>query len=119
MNEKNILAKTYTDLATIYRKQPSKDADGITSNAFQSLFEGIPCALSKKEFKSTIRAKDGSNYDIKYDSALFTSPDNVVKAGDKIVITLGANSEVRTAYAGEPMVYVSHQQIPLERDERA
>ncbi len=117
MNEKDILAKTYFDLATVYRKQPTEDEDNITSNAYIAVHQSIKCALSKKTLKATNQTDTSNN--IEYESHLFLDPATLINAGDKIVIVIGANNESRTMYAGEPFIYSSHQEVPLTRNERA
>jgi len=117
MNERKVLESTYFDLATVYRKQPNEDEDGITSNTYTPVHENIKCALSKKTLKATNQTDTSNN--IEYESHLFLDPSILIKAGDKIIIVIGANSESRTMYSGEPFVYSSHQEVPLMRDERA
>lgn len=116
MLEKDILAKTYYDMATVYRKQPTEDANGITSNQYKLTHTAVSCALSKKQLSTTNQTESNN---IKYDSVLFLDPSILILAGDKIVVTIGANEQTRIMYAGEPFIYSSHQEVPLLRDERA
>jgi len=117
MNEKDILAKTYFDTATVYRKQPTEDADNISKLTYQPVHSNVPCALSKKTLKATNQTETSNN--IEYEAHLFLDPGVLIKPGDKIIITIAANNESRIMYAGEPLVYSSHQEVPLMRDERA
>lgn len=116
MLEKDILAKTYFDTATVYRKQATEDTNGISTLTYQIVHNNIPCALSQKQL-TTPTQNESNNY--RYDSLLFVDPTKTIKPGDKLVITIGANSDTRTMYAGEPFIYTSHQEVPLLRDERA
>jgi hypothetical protein len=118
MTEKDILSSTYYDTIDIYRKTTAKDpTTKITVNTYALITSNVKCALSQK--KMSIPKEKNMKNDIIYEPRVFLSPDTTVIKGDKLILTVGASSQVKTLYAGDPMVYISHQEIPCLIEERA
>lgn len=79
------------------------------------VFENIPCKLSFERVNSNVSSE---TYSEKGQGVkLFVNPELVVPPGSKIVVE---QNNVVNAYklSGEPAVYASHQEIPLELFER-
>lgn len=79
-------------------------------------YENIPCKLSKKAISPTNSSEVAST--IKYEPVLFINPDIKIKASSKIIIT--QNGVTREFIrSGEPFVYTNHQEIVLQRVDKA
>lgn len=117
MTEADILATTYCDLCTIYRKgNPAKDPDTRqTSQEMLLVVENLPCALSTP-ISGDINLSEGHG---RYQSGytLFCRPETDIQAGDKVVAT--KVGRVFSLWAGRPFTYAgSHSEIPLSEEER-
>ena len=87
----------------------------LTEKGEVVVFENIPCKLSFGRVNSSVSSE---TYSEKGQGVkLFINPEMVVPPGSKIVVE---QNNVVTAYklSGEPAVYTSHQEIPLELFER-
>lgn len=87
----------------------------LTEKGEVVVFENIPCKLSFERVNSSVSSE---TYSEKGQGVkLFINPEMVVPPGSKIVVE---QNNVVTAYklSGEPAVYTSHQEIPLELFER-
>lgn len=116
MDEKEILESTYWDTCDVFRNTETETEDGETVFQEQQVHSGLPCALSKAS--NGYNANQDVPNEIKYASVLFLSPNYLILAGDKIIITQ-ENGIQRTFKAGEAFVYSSHQEIPLLREDEA
>ena len=87
----------------------------LTEKGEVVVFENVPCKLSFERVNSSVSSE---TYSEKGQGVkLFVNPEMVVPPGSKIVVE---QNNVVTAYklSGEPAVYTSHQEIPLEPFER-
>lgn len=87
----------------------------LTEKGEVVVFENIPCKLSFERVNSSVSSE---TYSEKGQGVkLFVNPEMIVPPGSKIVVE---QNNVVTAYklSGEPAVYTSHQEIPLELFER-
>lgn len=115
MNESEILAKTYFDVATIKRKEKIKDIEsGVTKLEDVSVYENINCAISKNDKAKLI---SGEVQNINTTFSMFTRPDVIIKAGDTVEVQY-ENGLSNTFIAGKPFFYKSHSEVPLELKER-
>ena len=120
MTEKEILETTYFDLCTVKRKVKTVNSTTkVSSLAYATVtgYSNLKCALSEKGLKATNQTDTKNG--IVYTSVLFISPIYLIKAGDAIEVTLAANSETRKFYASEPIVYSSHQEVLISRNDKA
>ena len=118
MTEKDIIATTYYDTMDIYRKTDIKDpVTKINKQDYVKIQTALKCALSKKKL-SILKIIDNKNDSI-YESRIFLDPGVQVLKGDKMELTIGVNGEIRIFYAGEPMVYISHREVPVFRPMKA
>ncbi|MNW55131.1 hypothetical protein D3C74_327770 [compost metagenome] len=80
-----------------------------------SKYTDQPCRISQKALGTNGQTESTNN--ITYETKLFISPDIEVKQGDLIEVTRG--SQLRSYTAGEPFPYPSHQEIILQRKDKA
>ena len=106
----------YEDRASISRYGEYTDPHKKeTKLGLFSVYENVPCRLSRLGM-ATNRQSETVN-EIVYETKLFISPDYEIKQGDVIEVTRGI---VKRVYkAGEPVVYSTHQEISLQRGDRA
>lgn len=108
------IEKTYEDRCTIKRWEKTK-VNGETKLDWVVKAEDVPCRLSQKALGSN--GQTDSVNQIAYETKLFISPDIEVLQGDILEVTRG--SLMRMYTAGEPFPYPSHQEISLQRREKA
>lgn len=116
MTEEDILATTYYDVCTIYRKGDAvKDPDTKqSSQAAIMVAEDVPCALSTAKGGSINLSGGHGSVDGSY--TLFCRPDVDIQAGDKIIVVKGGRSY--SLWAGLPFTYASsHTETPLSGEE--
>ena len=80
----------------------------------EAVCTAVPCALSRggsvRRQGSPIRQEETAVID--YDAKLFASPELSIPAGCRILLR-------EFVSCGEAMVYPTHQEIPVSREERA
>lgn len=108
------LEKTYEDRVTIKRYEKTK-VNGETKLAWVIKSTDQACRISQRALGTNGQTETVNN--IAYETKLFVSPDIEVLQGDVIEVTRG--SLVRLYTAGEPFVYPTHQEISLQRREKA
>lgn len=114
MNEADILALTFEDRMTVKRHVETVDEDTGISNFSDvtSVFENIPCALSKKDEANI----NGDIPSVVSNHKVFARPDVDIKPGDLIEITrLG---RIYRFIASKPFYYISHVEVLVESKER-
>jgi len=111
------IEKIYVDLATISRYVETETAAGETKLSVDPvpIYTDQPCRISQKSLGVNNQAE--AQNEIKYEIKLFISPELNIKQGDIIIVTRGA---VTRSYAsGEPFLYPTHQELSLQRKDRA
>lgn len=108
------LEETYEDRCTIKRWEKTK-VNGETKYDWVVKLEDVPCRLSQKALGSNGQTETVNQ--IAYETKLFISPDIEVLQNDILEVTRG--SQMRMYTAGEPFLYPSHQEISLQRREKA
>lgn len=108
------LEETYEDKVKIKRYEKTK-VNGETKFDWVLKLTDMPCRISQKAL-ATNGQTDTVNQ-IAYETKLFISPDIEVLQGDIIEVTRG--SQMRMYTAGEPFLYPTHQEISLQRREKA
>lgn len=112
--ERRILEGTYDGCMTVTAKEKSKTG-GETVFQDQSLYRGVPCALSVAGTPENSRVEDGGL--IRYKATVFCAPELVIPPGCRIEVTrYGRVTAYR--YSGEHALYPTHQQIEVQREER-
>ena len=101
----------YDGICTISEYQKIKKENMSTGFAEVVVVENQPCRMSYKTVNSTNQTDTASA--VTQAIVVYLSPDILVKPGSKLTIT---QNGVTTAYknSGEPAVYSTHQEIPLE-----
>ncbi|GIO42478.1 ABC transporter ATP-binding protein [Paenibacillus apis] len=108
------IEKTYEDRCTIKREKKTK-VNGETKIDWVTKHTDIPCRISQKALATNGQTETVNN--IAYETKLFISPDIEVLQGDLIEVTRG--SLMRMYTAGEPFFYPTHQEISIQRREKA
>lgn len=120
MNRKNILASFWKDKCTIYVQTASKNqTTKRTEFTETALVTDEPCKLSYDNTgpATQIVSIEENVPALDQTVKLFMSNETVVPAGSKVAVT----RDGRTFYfrsSGEPKVFIYHQEIGLEIDER-
>lgn len=109
------IEKLYTDRATISRMVETTTPWGETITELQEVCRDQPCRLSQRAL-GTNNQTEAAN-EIAYETKLFIAPDVEVRQGDEIAVSRAG--VVREYTAGEPFLYPTHQEISLQRRERA
>jgi hypothetical protein len=103
----------YNSTATITQFQPE---DGVINNTSAVVVaENIPCRVMYKSIPSTVEKGTGAT--LTQVIKLYLSPEVGVKAGSIVAVTTNGTETVY-ACAGEPAVYISHQEIELKLKDR-
>lgn len=103
------LESTYEGRATVVEYQKIKDEYGLTSFQEVTVLEDQPCKLS---FETLTSSTGDPVATVSQSVKLFISPDVVIKAGSKIIVTQhGRTTEYSNS--GVPAVYPTHQEIML------
>ncbi|GIP55955.1 ABC transporter ATP-binding protein [Paenibacillus vini] len=108
------LEETYEDRASIKRWEKTK-VNGETKLDWALKLADVPCRISQKALASNGQTETVNK--ITYETKLFISPDIEVLQGDLIEVMRG--SQMRMYTAGEPFPYPTHQEISLQRREKA
>ncbi|OPA76626.1 ABC transporter ATP-binding protein [Paenibacillus selenitireducens] len=108
------MEKMYEDLATIKRWEKTK-VNGETKFDWVVKLMDVPCRLSQKALASNGQTETTNQ--IAYETKLFISPDIEIKQGDLIEVTRG--TVIRAYAAGEPFPYPTHQEISIQRKDKA
>lgn len=108
------LEGTYVDVGVIKRWEKIK-VNGETKMDWALKYTGVPCRISQKALASNGQTETVNK--IAYETKLFISPDIEVLQGDLIEVMRG--SQMRMYTAGEPFPYPTHQEISLQRREKA
>ena len=84
----------------------------ITRQGENVVAEGVPCKLSFEKLSATNQTETAAA--ITQGVKLFLAPEIVVKGGSKIIVEWQGRT-YEYSCSGDPAVYATHQEIPLER----
>lgn len=113
---RKIIEKSYEDKCTISRYKKGTDPiSKETKLELQIIYENKPCRISQKAL--AINNQSESHNQIQYETKLFIAPELEIKQGDEIVVTRVGIT--RYYQAGEPFIYPSHQEVSIQRRDRA
>lgn len=116
MRRNRLVERYYTDQANIMRSDNYVTSDGETRlQPLAIVYANVPCRISQKALPTNSQTE--STNDIRYETKLFVSPEIQIHQGDTISVIRGSSSKIYTA--GEPFLYPNHQEISLQRRERA
>ncbi|AJS59857.1 hypothetical protein [Paenibacillus sp. IHBB 10380] len=113
--QRRAIEKLYEDKCTISRYGPVKQPNGSTKQELQMVHADTPCRISQKALGSNGQTESSNN--ISYETKLFISPDIEIKQGDTINVTRGTLAHLYVA--GEPFPYSTHQEVSLQRKDKA
>lgn len=101
----------YNGVCTIVEHKKVQKANHSTGFEDVVVFENLPCRLSYKTVTNAGTADVAAS--VTQIAEVFLSPEIVVKAGSKLIIT---QNNMTTEYksSGEPALYSTHQEIILE-----
>lgn len=112
------MEKTYEDKATISRfdkENKVRKPNGETKNELLPVYEDKPCRISQKAL--AVNGQREAQNEISYETKLFIAPELVIKQGDTVEVTRG---HTKTTYkAGEPFPYPTHQEVILQKKDKA
>ena len=108
--QRKALERLWKDRCTVYHRVKVKDPiSKLTDSKEMPLLQDQPCKLSFETLTSSPGDPVGT---VSQSVKLFISPDVVIKAGSKIIVTQhGRTTEYSNS--GVPAVYPTHQEIML------
>jgi hypothetical protein len=116
VNTRAVLERLYEDRCTISVAAPVLDPDtNITSMQWEDVVTDEPCRLSFEAVKSPETAEGAAK--VSQTVQLFLSSDTDVLPGSRISVERPGGFIRQYRLSGEPAVYGSHQEIPLELEE--
>lgn len=108
------LEKTYEDRVTVQRIEKVK-VNGETKQQLVGVYEQQPCRISQKTLGTNGQTESTNN--TMYETKLFIAPELEIKQGDSLTVSRGQVTREYTA--GESFVYASHQEISIQRKDKA
>lgn len=120
------IERLYTDRATIYRYIQVKDpVTKETKLEAQPVHLDQTCRVSQKVLAQNNQTE--AQNDIRYETKLFIAPELELRQGDMLEVTRGRITAAgwepiapaRKYEAGEPFLYVTHQEISIQRKDWA
>lgn len=108
--QRKALERLWKDRCTVYHRVKVKDPiSKLTDSKEMPLLQDQPCKLS---FETLTSSNGDPVATVSQSVKLFISPDVVIKAGSKIIVTQhGRTTEYSNS--GVPAVYPTHQEIML------
>lgn len=113
--EAKILAKTFRDHLTVYRKKKETDPESLqTIEKDMLVYENIPCALSQGGNSRPDRQEFHSEK--QFEAVIFTIPGIELLDHDKAVVITEAG-QMFEGVTGRTFRYVSHGETPFALEE--
>lgn len=110
------IEKLYEDTCTISRYSQVRDpVTGETILEYAPIYIDQPCRISQRTLGTNGQTE--AQNDVQYETKLFISPALEIKQGDEIEVTRGNSTQ--KYQAGEPFPYPTHQEISIQRRDRA
>lgn len=115
--EAEILAKTFRDKLTVYRKGKEKDPETLqTIEKNVLVYENLPCALSQGSSNRPDRQEFYSEK--QFEAVIFTMPGVEMSDHDQVEIVTEAG-QVFQGGTGKTFGYISHGETPFAVEELA
>ncbi|MEF3309512.1 DUF6093 family protein [Paenibacillus sp. GYB004] len=123
---RSAIEKLYTDRCTVYRHVKVKEPlTKETKLVAEPVYTDHPCRISQKALAQNSQTE--AQNDIRYETKLFIAPELELQQGDILEVTRGRITApgwgpiapMRKYVAGEPFLYVTHQEISIQRKEWA
>lgn len=113
--EAEILAKTFRDRLSVYRKKMEADPETQESREKEFLvYENVPCALSRSSISVPERQEFYSEKQMS--AVVFTPPGIFLKDNDRAVIATEAGQTCQ-GKTGKTFGYISHGETPFAPQE--
>ncbi|MCM1192711.1 MAG: hypothetical protein NC389_09820 [Acetatifactor muris] len=113
--EAEILAGTFRDQLTVYRKERAKDPETLqTLEKDVLIYEKIPCALSRGSSGRPDRQEFHSEK--QFEAVIFTMPGAEMKDNDRAEIITEAGQAFK-GITGKTFGYISHGETPFAAEE--
>lgn len=109
------IENTYTGLCTIVEYQEVV-VDYETRTEEITVIKNQPCKLSKKTISPASQSEIATT--VAYAPQLFIAPEIEIKPGSIIIVTQNGVTR-KYERSGEPFVYETHQELTLQRVDRA
>lgn len=110
--EAEILAKTFRDRLTVYRKQPVLDPKTQgTVERENKVYENISCALSQGS--NSTPEKQEFHSETQRDMVIFTAPGIELSDNDRVVVITEAG-QMFDGITGKTFGYISHGETPFK-----
>lgn len=111
------IESTYKGLCTISKYEGHRDPETEElKQQLEPIHENIPCKLSKKTINPSSETDIASV--VRYAPMLFIAPEIEIKPGSEILVIQHGITRV-FKQSGEPFVYETHQEIMLQRTDKA
>lgn len=109
--EAKILATTFRDHLSVYRKRLGRDPETqATVEVEETVYEDIPCALSQKS--NGVPERQEFHSETNREHTLFTIPGVELRDNDRVVVTTEAR-QIFEGTTGKTFCYVSHGETPF------
>ncbi len=109
--EAEILAKTFRDRLSVYRKHPGRNPETqATVEVEETVYENIPCALSQKS--NGVPERQEFHSETKREHMIFTVPGVELRDNDRAVVHMEAG-QIFEGKTGKTFGYVSHGETPF------
>lgn len=108
--ERRLLESTYEDWASVARRSAVKGPGSIARPQWEPVLQDEPCALSYEGDRSQQSAAQTLDVERK----LFISPTADIRPGDRITVQRLGKCPEHYEVLGQPMVYATHQEVPLK-----
>jgi len=96
-----------------------RETNGSRTKEVEKVVEqDIPCRLSRSSNSRNPTNQTDTTNNIDYNSLLFINPEIEVRAGSKIIVTQNGRT-LEFIQAGETALYITHQETPLKRIDKA
>lgn len=113
----------YDRVATVKRYEEYEKSNSSTSQKWITKHANVPCRLSTVGMQTLNNTVQGDANQISYDAKLILSSTFDILAGDEITVQLFEDEELimtdEFTSAKESFLYVTHQEVLLEKKEHA
>ncbi|MEG2596972.1 MAG: hypothetical protein RR977_00980 [Oscillospiraceae bacterium] len=118
MSEQMALEDTYDSTMSVYeRRFVTREAKQVEEEIL--VYQDFPCAISRVRagsLKANQPVSQSLLGELKYENKIFTAPHLTIKAGSRITVTQYGKT-ISFVSCGEPLLYLTHQEILVSRDD--
>lgn len=120
MNEQQVIASTFDGVMDVYGRR-YREGELIYEEEEVLLYERVPCAVSRSRAgarNGNQPVKQGQAAELSYETKVFAAAHLNIPAGCCMVITQYGKT-IRYISSGEPVLYPTHQEILVVREDYA